>query len=743
MASPKSGRSEESNILTDSFFEEFIASMSRQEDVIYGDMESEELVHHIELANINGYEQCDHCTQLFIKAARRGNVTTVQKLLLEPDPQAAIRPYEPFFQACWRASSRSDNDVMKTLLQAAHNESSQLYSVEALQRAVQTSQHEEVERQTRAQKFIGKVLDYKIRYFHDAAGCGDIEFVKFLVGIGVDVNADLEVVAEYQSALATAAAGGHLEVVKYLLSKGSTLNTPSCPEAARRAHKFSFWDRTPLRAASESGSIEVVEALLRAGADVNGDGALRVAASKGHLSVALRLLEAGADVNLGVRFGYGEDQIAPLQAAAQGGHVDMIEALLEANADASGAALYSASEQGFNAIVERLIDAGVDVNASVDSYGTALHGAARMGRVDTVDLLLRSGAKVKPKQKYLSSPLKLAIEAGHLPAAQRLVQAIEADQQKENVRFVDALHAAVTQGYESIVKSLLEIGTPAMEAYDEHTLLVQSAAAKGYTSIVRLLLDAGADMDGTGRNNHDPCSFTALQAAIRGGHVETARCLISAGADVNAARGSTELPLHMAAQDQSANILQLLLDTGADIHAVSYEGVTVRQAAERAGNTTALRLLDSMVQASLSNQGFDPSLDVSTVVKRNLCTECSKIPLEAFYPLPGELDIDSDIERNTVPPFLPRGSKWAVWCPSLARLIDSARNGCPFCMFFWKQLGITKISIPPSTKADFTSISYNPGTRSCLFREHYPQDIEQPRNLSTSFCIGVEPFTGI
>lgn len=676
--------------------------------------------------------------------------------LLEPDPKAAFCPYKPFHQAYFRASWRRDTDVMKILLQAAHNESSRLYTSAALELAIQREQHEEVMRLNKAKKFLGEVLDRKIRFFHDAAGSGDIEFAKFLVGIEVDVNADLNENVQYQSALATAAAGGYLNMVEYLLSKGSILNPPSCPEAARRApkHYNSFWDRTPLRAASEGGSLEVVEVLLRAGADVNGDGALRAAASKGHLLVAMRLLEAGADVNLAMRLQYGGDRIAPLQAAAQGGHIDMIETLLKANADVGGAALYSASEQGFIAIVKRLIDAGANVNAwaeGMKDYGTqtALHGASRMGRVDIVDHLLQSGAKVKPLGRQCISPLKMAIEAGHLPTAQRLMQAIEVNSQKESLHFVDVLRAAVKQGYETIVKSLLETGTPANDTRDEHTLLVPSAAAKGYTSIVRLLLDAGTSMDGTGGNNHWGWSLTALQAAVKGGYIETARFLLSAGADVNAAPRSSDPPLHIAARNQSAEMVQLLLDAGANIHVVSYEGVTVRQAAERAGNTSTLHLLDPRVQAGPPNQEFDQSLDVSTVVRRNLCTECSKIPLEAFYPLLWESDIESDIKSDIEfdidePLFLPRDqNKWAVWCPSLAYLIDSARNGCPFCMFFWKQLGITKISIPPLSVADFTSISMKPGTRSCLFREPYPSDIERPRQLSASFCIGVEPFRGM
>ncbi len=93
-----------------------------------------------------------------------------------------------------------------------------------------TIQHEEVARLNKGRGFLGKLLDRKIRLFHNAAGSGDVEFTKFLTGIEMDVNADLKIVGGCQSALATAAAGGHLNMVKHLLSKGSHLNPPRAPE---------------------------------------------------------------------------------------------------------------------------------------------------------------------------------------------------------------------------------------------------------------------------------------------------------------------------------------------------------------------------------------------------------------------------------------------------------------------------------------------------------------------------------
>lgn len=700
-------------------------------------------------------ERPEHpCTQLFTNAANLGSITAVRKLL-EPDSNATVCPHEYFLKALRLASWRKDIDAMKTLLQAVHNESPRLYNSAAFELAIQNDQHEEVKRLQQANKFLEKVLRDKIGYFHDAAGCGDIEMVKFLLGIEVDVNADLRKIVDYQTALAVAAARGHLNMVEHLISMGSRINPPSCHARWAPSSNRSYWDRTPLTAASEEGFLGVVDMLLRAGANVDGDLALYAAASKGHLFVVRRLVEAGADVEFGVErhAALRGNIISPLEGAAQGGHIDMIDALLEANADASAEALYAASNHGFIAIVERLIDAGANVNAWAKTHGndqTALHGASQMGRVEIVDLLIQSGAKVKPLKSSAgqnTSPLKLAIKGGHLPTARRLIQTIELNSQNESLHFVDALHAAVEQGYETIVKGLLETGTPAIDTRDEHKLLVRTAAAKGFTSIVRLLLDAGASMDGAGGNNWYGWLQTALQAAVKGGHIDTARLLLSTGADVNNAPSSIALPLHLAAKKRSIRMVQLLLDAGANVHSVSYEGETVYQIASATGQ---LDFLDERIRKISQNQEFDPSLHVSSVLKRKICPKCEKIPFEAFHSPSRKTDNEHFFNSPNGNKweeehfFIPKNrNKWTGWRPSLADLIVSARSGCPFCMFFWKQLGITKISIPPSSVVDFTRTSMNPGTISCSIQERYPRDIERPRQLSASFCVGVEPFEGV
>ena len=123
-----------------------------------------------------------------------------------------------------------------------------------------------------------------------------------------------------------AALAGNLELTRRLLGAHVDPNVvpstqPSC---------FS----SILAAAASGGSVQVVEHLLYAGAEINlqkaglFQTALGAAAEKGNTLVVIALLAAGADVNAG--FGFGHRKLTPLAAAA--GHDDVMMLLLLAGA---------------------------------------------------------------------------------------------------------------------------------------------------------------------------------------------------------------------------------------------------------------------------------------------------------------------------------------------------------------------------------------------------------------------------
>ncbi|MEE9354090.1 MAG: ankyrin repeat domain-containing protein [Methylococcaceae bacterium] len=84
--------------------------------------------------------------------------------------------------------------------------------------------------------------------------------------------------------------------------------------------------------AAGSGHTEIVQMLLRAGADVNitggGSTALMWAAQKGHAEVVRMLLEAGANVNR-----KDKDVKLALVHAREKGHSDIVDLLIKAGAE--------------------------------------------------------------------------------------------------------------------------------------------------------------------------------------------------------------------------------------------------------------------------------------------------------------------------------------------------------------------------------------------------------------------------
>ena len=88
-----------------------------------------------------------------------------------------------------------------------------------------------------------------------------------------------------------------------------------------------------------------------------------------------------------------------LRAAAEDGHLAVVERLLQANTNVNATAsygltaLHEAANGGYLEVVERLLQANANVNATTSIGGTALEMAAYYGHKETVDTLRAAGAK--------------------------------------------------------------------------------------------------------------------------------------------------------------------------------------------------------------------------------------------------------------------------------------------------------------------------------------------------------------
>lgn len=193
---------------------------------------------------------------------------------------------------------------------------------------------------------------------------------------------------------------GNLAAVRRFLSNGVSIET----------RNEAFEGETGLIVAAENGHHELVEFLLSGGADVDAKTdmiplqggkytALHLAAANGHLRIVRSLIDAKANIDAKATTG------TPLHSALRNNHAEIAEVLLAAGADPFGVdrsmgrtLLHEAALIGASETVERLLNAGLSIDAQERSGSTALLLAATDGHEALVLSLLTRGANPRLKQ---------------------------------------------------------------------------------------------------------------------------------------------------------------------------------------------------------------------------------------------------------------------------------------------------------------------------------------------------------
>ena len=171
--------------------------------------------------------------------------------------------------------------------------------------------------------------------------------------------------------------------------------------------------KTPLHVLAFYGYQELVQDLINAGADVNGqdnDGytPLLVAANGGYHEIVQNLIDAGAKVNMQERSG-----CTPLHFAASSCHHQrIVKTLIGAGADVNRrnkmgrTPLHDAAANG--QVVQQLLAAGANVNMQDNGGETPLHVAAFYGNLAVVKAFIAEGADVNMPNKNGMTPSQLA-----------------------------------------------------------------------------------------------------------------------------------------------------------------------------------------------------------------------------------------------------------------------------------------------------------------------------------------------
>lgn len=154
--------------------------------------------------------------------------------------------------------------------------------------------------------------------------------------------------------------------------------------------------RTTLMESARKGDIEVVDFLVKAGADVN-------LKDRGNLSALFHAIDAH------------QDQVVSRI-------VDAPQLELNARGKNGVTALMSFAWRDDAATVNKLLARGSDVNAADDDGDTVLHGAARSGGLPLLRALMDQGADANAKNKVGGTPLMWAAVYGNENAAAFLIE---------------------------------------------------------------------------------------------------------------------------------------------------------------------------------------------------------------------------------------------------------------------------------------------------------------------------------
>ncbi|KAM4542226.1 kinase D-interacting substrate of 220 kDa B isoform 1-T2 [Odontesthes bonariensis] len=339
----------------------------------------------------------------------------------------------------------------------------------------------------------------------------------------------------------------------------------------------------------------------------NGQTPLMVAGEQGNLEIVQELIRRGANVNLD-----DVDCWTALISAAKEGHIEVVRELLENNAnlehrDMGGwTALMWSAYKGRTDVAQLLLEKGANPNTTGQySVYPIIWGAGR-GHAEIVHLLLLHGAKVNCSDKYGTTPLIWAARKGHYESVMHLL-ANGADVDQEGANSMTALIVAVKGGYTEVVKELLKRNPNVNMTDKDGNTALAIAAKEGHTEIVQDLLDAGTYVNITDRSGE-----TMLIGAVRGGHVEVVRALLNKYADVDVRGQDGKTALYWAVEKGNATMVRDILQCNPDTESCTKEGETPLIKGTKMRNIEIVELLlDKGAKVSAVDRKGDTALHIA------------------------------------------------------------------------------------------------------------------------------------
>lgn len=437
-----------------------------------------------------------------------------------------------------------------------------------------------------------------------ASKVGDLKWIKELIHIGGDVSA-----FDLGSALTIAVQNGKREVALALIDAGADTKIHEYPDRSVLSEALLHQDSVLVHAllnadadptsdgmkqstidlAVEWGDIEIVKAMIRAGADVNAGQALNTAVEKEDYGLCDLLLKANYDVNNPQARRFGRTALCEAVVTAD---VAMVEYVLAQGADVHDPDALAIASQQNRQIFEILLDEHhARYPKGRPGWGSeVLYSAIESADFGLFEMLLDRGANanscgLRPYPRTssgLPSPFGSAIyeqRATDLKFVEYLLreqrrtgctpESIVSNTAHLNVRnapreMVTAFLAAIETKSRPMIDLLLrfcaDVNFPA--TYGVKRTPLQRATELGSMEIIELLLDKGANVNSPAAQRG---GGTALQFAAMGGYIPIACRLLELGAEVDApaSKVNGRTALEGAAWMGRLDMVTVLLKAGA------------------------------------------------------------------------------------------------------------------------------------------------------------------------------------
>jgi ankyrin repeat protein len=356
---------------------------------------------------------------------------------------------------------------------------------------------------------------------------------------------------------------------------------------------------TSLMAAVIDGDLDLVKQSIEAGASLDrydwnlSYAPLGMAIDRGHVEIVECLLKAGANPHC------GSTATTALGLAAENGEAEIIQLLLARRVDVNTpiapdgwTALLAAIQNGHRSVVQLLVTAGANVNV--------------WSRGETPVIL---AAKCEEREIYncLYPIVNTAIRLCADRDGEHLLQATHKRRIRLQNRPIEKFIEMATEGNITEINRAIEIGIEIDELGAKGHTALMVAAYYGHRSIVNALLAAGADPNLLSDDNGLGAGMTALMLAVgsffASNREQVAKLLIAGGADVNqrGVGGKTAIFYAALAGSGYLDCVETLIAAGADLDLQNDRGHTVLTSVATAENYSMLNLL---MQAGASTDGL-------------------------------------------------------------------------------------------------------------------------------------------